>query len=415
MTIKNLKAYVTLPYMSLKGHRAVCVPGFDDETSVFADFEPDAVQEVPDAFTRSALVTASRVLWEPWSHYCFATPHDRASMLAAVLTAVSRCSMDIAPGFLADAPTQGSGKTKLISALGGLIRGSRAPVTPWVSGLGSEAELNKKLVSLMMSGVDYLALDNVCGVMSSTVLSALMTDGALSERLLGGNVWFNGEARLFICATSNNATLDKDLSRRFIRIRIDTGVERPNGLTFPFDPVESAITNRMKIANSALQLTSAFRVAGAPSTGHGDGGFRQWNLLVRQVVLWIGSQGLAVEAGIGEIGDPAFSIVEQAGNDDPDTTALSQLLNGLNAVYGKQSFRARDLHILCEKSEHCSDEAVVSVKEALGTMLASRREVSSISIGRALMYRRGRISSGLALQQAGVDRGGAALWVIQRS
>ncbi len=219
MGIKELKAHVSLPFACADG-RIVQAPGYDAPTGVFADFPHDAFEPVPESPTRAEVVAALGALWRPWSLFPFATAHDRAAMLSAIFTAVCRCALDIAPGYLADAPAQGAGKSKSMSALGALIRGSRAPVTPWVSGSASEAELAKKLVALQVGGIDYVSFDNITGTMSSSVLSALLTDGSLTDRLLGGNVMFSGEARMFVCASSNNASLDRDLSRRFVRVRI---------------------------------------------------------------------------------------------------------------------------------------------------------------------------------------------------
>jgi len=284
-----------------------------------------------------------------------------------------------------------------------------------VSGSGSESELAKKLVSLLVAGVDYVSFDNVVGQMSSSVLSALLTDGALSERLLGGNTWYSGVARMFVCASSNNASLDRDLSRRFVRVRIDPGVERPNGLSFPFDPVDVALSERMSIARSVLVVIRAFYCAGAPRSGTGDAGFSQWNLLVRQCVLWVGNEGLSEEAGIGTLGDPAHSIVEQAGVDDPDTTALHMLLLGASRSFDGDSFSAGALQRLYTAAEHLTDpdDDRVLLREGLQAMLAGKREVSSTSIGRVLSFRRDRPVRGLVLRHAGIDRNGSVAWAVR--
>lgn len=412
MAIKELKARVSLPYACADG-RIVQVPGYDVLTGVFADFAPDAFEPVPVSPTRGEVVEALRALWEPWSLFKFATSHDRAAMLSAIFTAVCRCSLDIAPGYLADAPTQGSGKTKSMAALGALIRGSRAPVTPWVSGSGSESELAKKLVSLLVAGVDYVAFDNVTGQMSSSVLSALLTDGALSERLLGGNVWYSGVARMFVCASSNNASLDRDLSRRFVRVRIDPGVERPNSLGFPFDPTDLALSERMKIGRAVLVVIRAYHGAGAPRITSSDAGFSQWNRVVRQCCLWVGESGLSEEAGIGTLGDPAHSIVEQAGADDPDTVTLRMLLQGVLLTANGEPFGARELLLWYSTPDSGGDEGLGLIREGLGAMLAGKRDVTAVAVGRALMYRRERITGGLVLRQSGTDRNGSTQWAVR--
>lgn len=411
MSIKVLKARVSLPYACPDG-RIVQVPGYDVQTGVFADFAPDAFEPVPVSPTRGEVVEALRTLYKPWSLFKFAAAHDRAAMLSAIFTAGCRCSLDIAPGYLADAPAQGSGKTKSMAALGALIRGSRVPVTPWVSGSGSEGELSKKLVSLLVAGIDFVAFDNVTGSMSSSALSALLTDGTLSDRLLGGNVWYSGEARMFVCASSNNASLDRDLSRRFIRVRIDPGVERANSRNFPFDPVDAVLSDRMNIARAVLVVFRAYHQAGGPCSGAGDAGFSQWNRLVRQCVLWVGESGFAVESGIGSLGDPAFSIVEQASVDDPDTVALSMLLQGVMMTADGKPFGARELVAWYFAPGGAADEGLSLIREGLGAMFAGRRDVTAVAVGRVLSFRRDRITRGLVLRQRGADRNGSAVWAV---
>lgn len=413
MTIKELKAHVSLPY-ACPDFRIVQVPGYDAQTGVFADFAPDAFEPVPESPSRSEVVEALRTLWQPWSLFKPATSHDRAAMQSAIFTVVCRCSLDMAPGYLADGPTQGVGKSKSMSALGAVMRGVRTAVTPWVSGSGSESELAKKLVSLLVAGVDYVAFDNVTGTMDSSVLSALLTDGALSERLLGGNVWYSGTARMFVCASSNNASCSKDLSRRFVRVRIDPGVERPNGLSFPFEPVEMALAERMNIARAVLVVIRAYHLAGAPRPGSGDAGFSQWSRLVRQCCLWVGESGIAGEAGIGTLGDPAHSIIQQAGADDPSTTAHRLLLCGARLVLDA-IFTARDLLSVYMSAEYVTDpdDDRGLVRDGLGAMLGGRREVSAVSVGRALAFLRDRIVGGLVLRQCGLDRNGVAQWKVE--
>jgi hypothetical protein len=250
--------------------------------------------------------------------------------------------------------------------------------------------------------------------MDSSVLSALLTDGALSERLLGGNVWYSGTARIFVCASSNNSSLSRDLSRRLVRVRLDPGVERPNGLSFPFDPVDLAVSERMKIARAVLIVIRAYFIAGAPQGGAGSAGFGQWNRLIRQCVIFVGESGLAAEAGIGTLGDPAHSIVEQAGADDASTTAHRLLLCGARLVLDA-IFTARDLLHVYTAAEHVTDpdDDRGLIRDGLGAMLGGRREVSAVSVGRALAFLRDRIVGGLVLRQCGQDRNGIAQWRVE--
>ena len=70
-------------------------------------------------------------------------------MLSAICAAVCRPALDLSPGYFFDAPVQASGKTRCAGALGALIRNRRGGITPFVSGMGAEAEMAKKFVAML--------------------------------------------------------------------------------------------------------------------------------------------------------------------------------------------------------------------------------------------------------------------------
>lgn len=410
--MKELKAMVSLPYVRPDG-KLVDIPGFDEVTGVYADFPVDAMPRVPDTPTLAELEEAIKILWKPWSGYRFATDNDRAGMFAAIVTAICRPALTTSPGFFFDAPVQASGKTKCAGALGALIRCRRGGVSPFVDGIGAEAETVKKLVSMLMAGEEFWLIDNVVGVWRSPVIASFLTDGVINERVLGGNSWYRGEARIMICATGNNGTLDRDLGRRFIRVRIDPGVETPQARSFAFDPVDTALSERMSIARAVLVVVRAFWNAGAPRLGRGDAGFTEWSRLVRDLVLWLGKNGIARCAGVGQLGDPAHSILEEAGTDDPDTTAYRMLLQGLAQEFLGETFQAKDVVGRAQLGEGSSDEGLSLIYESLSALLPGRKDIAAVSVGKVLRFRRDRIAGGLVLRQRGIDRNGVTLWAVE--
>ncbi|WP_295991230.1 hypothetical protein [Rugamonas sp.] len=410
--MKVLKATVNLPYATPDG-AIVVTPGFKAGNGVYANIAPDAVAAIPEKPSGSDIISALMTLWMPWSGYRFATATDRAAMLSAIITAVCRAALDIAPGYFFDAPVQASGKTKCAGALVALMRGKRGGITPFVEGSGVEAETVKKLVAMLLGGESSWLIDNVVGTWRSPVIAGLITSGNLSERILGGNTCFNGDSRLMICATGNNAALDRDLGRRMIRVRIDPGVETPQSRNFSFDPIDMALAKRQEIAQAVLVVIRAFWQAKPKLDSNGDAGFSEWNKLVRQCVLWVGSTGYCEEAGIGSVGDPAHSIMEDSGVDDPDVAAHRMLLTGLNETFNGVMFQAKDVLQLWELGERRSiDEPNGMIREALTAMLGRHAIPSSVSLGRVLRNRRDRWVSGLILRQAGKDRNDIALWMV---
>lgn len=400
--MKPLKALCHLPFVTSSGE-IVAAPGFHEGSAVYSHFEAEALPGLPDNPDRGDIIGAIKTAMQPWSGYRFAAPEDQGAMLAAIITAVCRPALDIAPGVFFDAPVQASGKTKAAGALGGLMKGRRAGVTPFVSGQNAEAELLKKLVAVCVAGETFMLFDNVVGTWRSAVLAAMITEGQLNERLLGGNCWYRGAARMMVCATGNNASLDLDLGRRFLRVRIDPGVECPQARSFSFDPVDSALASRLAIAHAVLVLVTAYQAAGSPVLGRGDAGFADWNRLVRRVVLWVQAEGFAAEAGFGPMGDPAHSILEAAAADDPETEAARMLLFALHENLGTDTFTARDVFALYAVGRG-------EVYEALHAILG-RRDVTPVSVGRVLLNRRDKIVGGLVLRRAGETRQGAT-WVV---
>lgn len=414
MDIKLLRAFVKLPFARPDGTTVTC-PGYDIATGIFADFEPDSVPPLPVAPTRSEIVAAVRTLWLPWSQFPFATAADRSGMLAAVLTAVCRPALDTAPAFMFEAPTQGSGKTLAASALAALVRGTRGGVTPFVGGRNADEELSKQFVSMLMAGESFLLVDNVVGTWRSSVLASVITDAAIRARILGGNSWFCGDVRLMITATSNNASLDADLVRRFIRIRIDAREETPHARQFDFDPVDVVLRDRLAIARAALVLVRAYQAAGAPRIARGSAGFQQWTDCVRNVIMWLAETGVLVDAGCGAAGDPAMTIMDQsAATCDPDTVALSSLLQGVFATRGGAPFSSRDLYRDYEGAAGgAAPESLQMIRDGVLGMFPDNHKINAFAIGRRLAGSKGRILGGLLLQPAGRDAANSQLWRVE--
>lgn len=419
--MKNLNSLVTLPFVT--SSEVVIRPGYHQATETYADFDPELMDDFPLAPERGELVAALRLIWRPFCAFKFATPHDRGAMLAAVIGSLARPGLALAPGVLLDAPCPGSGKTLCAQAIGALVLGQRAPVTPF-SGI-DDAELKKVMVSNLLDGYEWLLLDNVVGLYDSAVMAAVLTSGTLRDRVLGSNLMFDGNVRLNIFITSNNASLSRDLTSRFIRVRIDSGVERPQALEFDFDPVERALSERLAIARAVCVVVQGFFTAGAPRIGKGDARFPEWSRLVRQCVLWCGQDNLteagrqkidsgegelteadglpslAEEADIGCLGDPGHQIIEEAGRSDPESQALGLLLTGLRDTFGGACFFAREVLTLIQCGNHSGPAALV--REAAELLCPVRVPLNARSVANLLRYRLDRHCDGLVLRM--VDGG----------
>jgi hypothetical protein len=410
--IKKLAARVTLPYMRKDG-APVDRPGYDPVTQIYADFDAEEVLPVPLVPSDAEIVVALQTLWKPWSLFPFATAEDRGAMVSAVITAVCRPAMDTAPAFMFEAPSPGSGKTLAAAALGAIARGTRGGITPFVEGMNMEQELVKKIVSMLACGETFFVLDNVVGTLRSAVLASLLTNGAVRERLLGSNTWFDGDARLLVCATSNNASLDRDLSRRFVRIRIDARMESPQTREFEFDPAEEALSSRLDVAHAVLVLLRGYFAEGSPKLSKGTAGFSEWCRMARDPVLWAEKKGYATAAGIGSVVDPARSILQQAAFEDPESAALAGLLAGICARTEGRPFTAREIHQYWVSGEGSPDQTLAAIRDGVCGLLPGRRDVTPTGVGRLLQYKRDRPADGLVLRFRGQDSSKSAVYVVE--
>ena len=391
---KNLRSVVHLP-MVLPNGAITRFPGYYAEAETYCEFNPDDFA-IPETPTHDQIVDALRQLWRPWRAYRFASSHDKAAMLGAIIGAVCRPSLSLAPGLCFDAPTPSSGKTIAATAIGSLIMGRHCPVIVGAR-TNDDDEMRKLIASAVIGGTDVLVLDNLRGHVSSSVIEALITSGGLYGRVLGQTMTFEGEIRGTVMITSNNASLSTDMATRFLQIRIDTGQERPQSIQYDFHPIVRVLCERLAIANAVLIAIQAFSNSGSPVIGKGCSRFPEWDRLVRQCVLWLAREGFADEAGIDDVGDPGNSIMVDAGNADPESEGLALLLDGLHQQYGDDWFFARDAVLWLENN---FNENAMVVREALEMLMPPGRSdhVSAGSFANILKYRIDRPCGGKVLK-----------------
>lgn len=385
----------SIPLICTDG-RVIHRPGFDEPTALYVDLEPGTLLAIPDAPRRIETIEALRRLWHPWSSYQWATPHDRAAMLATVLTIAIRPTIEAAPGLFADAPLQASGKSKAVAAVAAVVRGHSGGVKSWVA--GNDAEVEKYLLSVVRAGEASVTFDNILGTFDSAALATSMTEGRVSARLLGVSELKSHAARIMWLASGNNAVLSRDQATRWLVARIDTKSEAPHKLSFSFDPVEAALRDRLGIARAIVVVHRAWHTAGCP---RGDGintRFAEWGRVVRSIVQWLQTTGIAVEAGIGALGDPATSILEGACTADPETDSLALLLYGLSETFGCDPFTSAEVASHFKDGETSAIEGKIAIWEGItGLMPRARYGATSQSVGSVLRNRRDRPTLGLKL------------------
>jgi len=167
--LRELRAVITAPTMRADG-TLLAKPGYDLATGlllVAASQRP----LVPDRPSITELKAAAATLWRPFADFPFVDKTARSVMLAAILTAVIRQTLGLAPAFSFDAPTAGTGKSLLgfcLLAVCGMERQA-------IPDCRDEEEIRKRLLSTLRSGLPGVLFDNIRGQFGSAALEAMLT------------------------------------------------------------------------------------------------------------------------------------------------------------------------------------------------------------------------------------------------
>jgi hypothetical protein len=219
-----LKALATAPIFT-DDWRYLDQPGYDAASGLFLTFTftPRPVPTNPS----DEEVEEARRWWneEALVDFPFASPADRTSALALALTPFVRDGIDgYTPLFVITAPKAGSGKDLLVKTalMPSLGRRGWASVT-----LGKDEELRKALTTHLREQSSALVFGNVSGFIHSPILAKVLTDDAWTDRLLGLNRGAHLTVRAVWALTSNNATLEFDLARRTVPIKIVPLTDHP--------------------------------------------------------------------------------------------------------------------------------------------------------------------------------------------
>ncbi|MBE0548419.1 MAG: hypothetical protein IH627_12385 [Rubrivivax sp.] len=401
MQPRFLAGLVDLPYVTPAG-RVVTRPGWDPETQLYLALPIDSAPEVPEVPTRDQVQAAVVTMMRPWRAYGFADEHGAAAMVAAVIAAVVRPVMDLCPAFAFDAANFGAGKTKAAMALGALIEGQTPSVTAYAAS-SNDDELRKRMVSDALAGARFSCLDNVSGYLNSSALAAVLTTGRLSDRRLGVMEGVTARAGSLMTLTGANLSFSAELQRRIAHIRLDGG-DRPTHRSFDFDPIHEALALRREVAVAVCTVLRAYFVAGAPDTVGGEdkivggdvGGFRDFNRLCRQAVLWLSSERLA--GGLPwEMGDPSASQLSDPIALDPATAATHALLQALLDVSDGGDFAAHEVVRWCELGQTNSTSEHGRVRDAVRDVANGKDRPTAQTVGMVLAHRRERVAGGLKL------------------
>jgi putative DNA primase/helicase len=303
--LPKLAAICTTPILRDDG-TIVIKEGYDPTTAVYCYGIPEIT--IPECPTREQALIALQTIRNAFRTFPFAdaarlydpalgvdvVDHrepigiDETSFICALLTAICRPSLWLAPGLLLNAPAisgAGSGKGLLVRAIGMIAYGATArPFTPG----NDRHEMDKRIVAEIMEGKPILFMDNVnMTLLRSNSLASLLTERPSGVRILGQSKMVQLEHASFIAVTGNGLTVSEDLARRFIYCELDALCEDPEGRPFAKGFIESIRERRSALLAAGLTIWRWGRQSKLDQ-GVPLGSFEHWGVWARDPLLALG-------------------------------------------------------------------------------------------------------------------------------
>jgi hypothetical protein len=348
--------------------------GYDAASCMWCENMPNLMGLVPERPRRDEAESALRMIRATFRTFCFADAEtlddmsgiavvdinkapgrDESSFLVALLTAVCRPSLHLAPGVLLRAASvsgAGAGKGLLARCICNIAFGREPHAV--TAGATSE-ELEKRIAAELMGGSPALFLDNLNNIaFKSDLLASAITERPARVRLLGKSQMVPLNASALVILTGNGLSISEDLARRFIVVEFDPRTEDPEARPFKTDIRAETRERRTELLAALLTIWRWGRTATHLEPGLALGSFEQWARWVRDPLLALGcqdpvervSEAKARDGRRQEVGD-LFTIWWEKHRDQP--VAVSQLDPALKAVADPQDRGRQYLSARLEK------------------------------------------------------------------
>lgn len=385
--LPELVGFARQPFFRERDGELVKKEGYDRESGRYGVF--DANKYLLPEPTRGEAERALTLLESLLGEFHFASDQDRAVTLAAMLTAVVRPTLPVAPAFHAQASTPGSGKTYLCELIG-LFAGP-AP-NQKVTYPASAEEASKMVLAVLLPGPAVVEFDDMDSDWKpySAIKRALTADKT-ADRVLGVSKTAMVSTRTLFLGSGNNVGPVRDLLRRVMTIRLEPQVQSPATLQYRASPVSRVRRERERYVAAALTIIQAWRAAGCPKTAAGIASYGDaWSDYCRHPLIWLG------------VPDPVQTIIAQLENDS-DTESLGRLMALWDGEFGSRPVTVRKVKDAAGRTEDLFDAiAEFPVVEPKG--------INSSKMGWFLKRNSGRIVNGRKFER--VDASERTAWAL---
>lgn len=373
--LKTLSGLSRQPFYGANG-QLVFKSGYDEATGIYAAFD-EADYDLRNPTREEA---ERQIDWLKWllREFPFASDADRSAAISAIITAVVRPSLPLAPAFNITAPRSGGGKGYLASLIS-LAASSSDPYS--ISYPTGSDEATKLLLAVLLEKPAVVLFDDMqaqTGWKSLGPINKALTSPTISERVLGSSRTATARTNVLFMGTGNNVEPAQDVRRRVVSVRLAPKTANPALQRYTFKPVAHIRKHRSHIVQAALTIVEAHRNAGQPLADVPSiGSYEEWSLFCRQPLIWLGEP------------DPATSLIEQVQQDD-DQGALEEFLKLWFNLFDGEPMMVREVIPEALKSIKFKD-----VLDEIGVMDGD--VVNTKRLGWYLKNNRGRWAGGLQI------------------
>jgi hypothetical protein len=286
----HVSGVITTPTLRPDGS-LLTEPGYDPETELYLQpgLQLPPMREHP---TKDQALAALNLLIDLLSEFSFKRIGgdlekrlNRSVALSGQLTPLVRGSLPTAPMHLIAAHMAGTGKSYLVDTFAVIATGRLCPV---ITALKSVEETEKRLGSIILSGIPMVSLDNSMHDLGGEFLCQISERPVVKVRILGTSETPDCEVHTAIYATGNNVSLKGDMVRRGLVCNLETLDERPELRRFNRNTLRQAGANRATYVAAGLTVMRAYLAAGAPEVCGPFGSYAEWSTMVRSPLIWLG-------------------------------------------------------------------------------------------------------------------------------
>jgi hypothetical protein len=287
--LPQLDGVTKTPYLDAAGN-LIASDGYHPGTRLVLFTDGLRLPPVSDAPTQAEVAAAVELLTEQWlGDFPFATPADQANLVAELLTITGREMFPLAPMFVHDASTAGSGKGLLLLTLSVIATGEPAEVME----LPADGDEQRKTVtSVLMAGKLLVAWDEL-HIIQGRTLAAILTAEIYSGRILGVNKLATVRNKLVQIALGNNVEVRGDLKRRVVPSRLVPKEAHPEHRTdFKHPDLKAWVReHRGELLGAAYTLWRNWIGKGRRAANVTLGSFEHWARTVGGVLQAAGIEG----------------------------------------------------------------------------------------------------------------------------